>query len=62
MQPRPNVKWGFRIAALEVRKKHSLLFNYVNHGKEAPIGGELEPTLNQHVDACMKRVGRMSSK
>ena len=45
-----------------MRKKHSLLFNYVNHGKEALIGGELEPTLNQHVDACMKRVERMSSK
>lgn len=61
MQPRPNVKWGFMNGGTRSAEKQSLLFNYVNHGKEVPIGGELEPTLNQHVDACMKRVGRMSA-
>lgn len=46
MQPRPTVRWGFMTGDTRSAEKHSLLFKYVNHGKEAPI----EATLNQHVD------------
>lgn len=49
---------GFMNGGTRSAEKHSLLFNYVNHGKEAPIGGELEPTHIESTCGCLHEASR----